>query len=358
MRVTAYPWASLERLPKRAWREARVARRAVARAIELTGLARAASRVLSAETLLVLGDVTVDAWPAAGNGVALELPDGSQMLVALEPALVSTLLGRVLGRTVGLTAPDAPLDATLAGALAAVLVEICRRSGAPEPLCRAAQALPAGRSAVRVSATVVFDGKPHAARVWVLPSESLAAHTPAVELADLGSLEVALPLVAARSLGSRDELAALRPGDAWLPGAGWWIDASGAGRAALAAPRGERGVAVRLAPDGGVVVGDDVVELGLDVEGAMSSSNQDSGGALADAVLDAPVVVRVEVGAVSLTAREWAALRAGDVIETGRRINDPVVLRVAGREVARGELVEVEGELGVRIREVLTGGAP
>ena len=77
---------------------------------------------------------------------------------------------------------------------------------------------------------------------------------------------------------------------------------------------------------------------------------------MTEAVLDAPVVVRVEVGTISLTAAEWAALAPGDVIETGRRINEPVVLRVAGREVARGELVEVEGELGVRIREILSGG--
>jgi flagellar motor switch/type III secretory pathway protein FliN len=74
-----------------------------------------------------------------------------------------------------------------------------------------------------------------------------------------------------------------------------------------------------------------------------------------EAVLDAPIVVRVEVGAVSMTAAEWARLRAGDVIETGRRLNEPVVLRVAGREVARGELCDIEGELGVRIRELANG---
>ena len=32
-----------------------------------------------------------------------------------------------------------------------------------------------------------------------------------------------------------------------------------------------------------------------------------------------------------------------------------VVLRVAGLEVARGELVSVDGELGVRIREIAHG---
>jgi flagellar motor switch/type III secretory pathway protein FliN len=33
-------------------------------------------------------------------------------------------------------------------------------------------------------------------------------------------------------------------------------------------------------------------------------------------------------------------------------LGEPVVLRVAGRAVARGELVDVEGTVGVRVREV------
>ena len=74
---------------------------------------------------------------------------------------------------------------------------------------------------------------------------------------------------------------------------------------------------------------------------------------LTDAVLEAPVVVRVELGQVSMPASDWAKLRPGDVIETGQRIAEPVVLRIAGRAVARGELVDVDGELGVRIQELV-----
>jgi flagellar motor switch/type III secretory pathway protein FliN len=74
------------------------------------------------------------------------------------------------------------------------------------------------------------------------------------------------------------------------------------------------------------------------------------------AILDSPVVVRVEVGSVSFTAREWAELRPGDVIEMGIGLAEPVVLRIAGCEVARGELVNVDGELGVRIRELVAPG--
>jgi flagellar motor switch/type III secretory pathway protein FliN len=77
---------------------------------------------------------------------------------------------------------------------------------------------------------------------------------------------------------------------------------------------------------------------------------------LREIALDAPLIVRVEVASVTLTAREWGTLAAGDVIETGVRLAEPVVLRVGGREVARGELVTVDGELGVRIREMVDPG--
>ena len=71
--------------------------------------------------------------------------------------------------------------------------------------------------------------------------------------------------------------------------------------------------------------------------------------ALAGSLGEVPVVVRVEIGAAQMTAREWSRLGAGDVITLGRRIGEHVVLRAGGDEVARGELVDVEGEIGVRI---------
>ena len=353
MRVSAYPWASLERLPRAAHRELGRARRALSRSVRVSGLAKAASELLSVETVLVPGDVTLEVMPVDADAIAFEAADGSRLALALEPALISAVLGRVLGRPAGLSAPGTRLDATAAGAMAAVAVEIARRSGAPQALAATARSL-AGETCVQITATVLYDGRPYAARAWVKPA---AADEPEVSLAELGEVPIALGVVVARGLASPDEIAALVPGDAWLPGAGWWIDHTGAGRAALAAPGSERGVSLALASDGQAVLGDEVVELSLDVEGAMSSERDDVGGVLAEAVLDAPLVVRVEIGTVSLTAREWAAMAPGDVIETGRRINEPVVLRVAGREVARGELVEVEGELGVRIREIVSGGA-
>jgi flagellar motor switch/type III secretory pathway protein FliN len=122
----------------------------------------------------------------------------------------------------------------------------------------------------------------------------------------------------------------------------------------LVAAAGSRGVWVDLPPDGRIVLRDATAELPFDVAGSgdtMSDAN-DVNETLTDAALDAPVVVRVELGVVSLSARRWAEVRPGDVLETGQAIGEAVLLRIAGRAVARGELVDIDGQVGVRVREV------
>lgn len=71
---------------------------------------------------------------------------------------------------------------------------------------------------------------------------------------------------------------------------------------------------------------------------------------------DVPVVVRVELGSVELTARKWAELAPGDVVSLGRKVGAPAILRVGGVEIAQGELVQVDGEYGVRILKRLGEG--
>jgi flagellar motor switch protein FliM len=64
---------------------------------------------------------------------------------------------------------------------------------------------------------------------------------------------------------------------------------------------------------------------------------------------DIPLHVAVEMARVQITAEEVVALRVGQVITLGRTPGDPVDLSVNGKIVAHGELVEVEGQLGVRV---------
>lgn len=355
--VAPYPWASLERIRRRTLRDARHARRAVQRAARLDGLADALGELLAAEVRLVLRDVRVAELPVASEHVCLGLADGTLLVLDPDKELAARAVGRLLGRSPSLAAPTTPLGAALTGALAAFVIEAARRSGAKEPLELSTTAPVAGVPAVRVDATALVDARPYAVRSWiVLGPEPAREATPSRHLERAGSLSVQVPLVVAASLADRATLSRLAPGDAWMPQAGWWIDSSGVGRGVLSAPSNERGLGVDLAPNGTIVLRDETVWVAADEEDAMQSPKDEAERTLAEAVLDAPVIVRVELGAVSMAAREWAALQPGDVIETGRRVAEPVVLRVAGREVARGELVEIEGEIGVRVREILTGG--
>jgi type III secretion system YscQ/HrcQ family protein len=68
-----------------------------------------------------------------------------------------------------------------------------------------------------------------------------------------------------------------------------------------------------------------------------------------DLLGDIPLQISVELARVPVTAEQVVSLRAGQVVELHRAPGEPVDLSVNGKVVARGELVEVEGQLGVRI---------
>lgn len=66
-----------------------------------------------------------------------------------------------------------------------------------------------------------------------------------------------------------------------------------------------------------------------------------------------PVQLTCEIGRITLSAREVLELRPGSVLPVGRPLAGPVDLTAGGRVIARGELVDVEGEIGIRLSEVL-----
>lgn len=68
---------------------------------------------------------------------------------------------------------------------------------------------------------------------------------------------------------------------------------------------------------------------------------------------DVAVAMVVELGRVSVSAADVMGLRPGQVIELSRSPGDPVDLVVDGKRLGKGELVEIEGELGVRILELV-----
>lgn len=67
---------------------------------------------------------------------------------------------------------------------------------------------------------------------------------------------------------------------------------------------------------------------------------------------DVPVTLVVELGRLNMPLRRLADLKAGDVVELGRHAREPVELTSNGRLVARGVLVQIDTELGVRVTTV------
>ena len=348
--VTPYPWTHLDRVSRVATTRARAARRQLQASLDVSRLAAALADLTECEARIVVRGISAEPPPRRPlTGLGLEI-GGSLWALAVEPELAVNVLGRVLRRPIALSAHGA-LDDALTGALNAVVLEVARRSGVDAPLfvVHASDAWTHAND-LYLEGSLLLDGT---AYQWVAAVRlAELAPTPPVRLGALGKLPIALPLVVGLGLTERAQLGDFVPGNAWFPGPGLWLDAHGAGRAVLAAPSQDWGIAVELSRDGKIVLRGESVQLSADAGELMTDSAKPEG-PLAEAVLDSPVVVRVEVGAVSMTAREWAELAPGDVIEAGRRIAEPVVLRIAGREVARGELVNLEGELGIRIRELI-----
>jgi flagellar motor switch protein FliM len=69
----------------------------------------------------------------------------------------------------------------------------------------------------------------------------------------------------------------------------------------------------------------------------------------AELLNDVPLQIAVELARVPVTAEQVVSLHVGKVLELGCAPGEPVDLSVNGKIVARGELVEIEGQLGVRV---------
>jgi flagellar motor switch protein FliM len=69
----------------------------------------------------------------------------------------------------------------------------------------------------------------------------------------------------------------------------------------------------------------------------------------AEFIESVPVTVVVELGRRNLTISDVTRLRIGQIIDLNRTPSEPVELSVDGKIIGKGELVDVDGELGVRI---------
>lgn len=68
---------------------------------------------------------------------------------------------------------------------------------------------------------------------------------------------------------------------------------------------------------------------------------------------DIPVEVAVEIGRLRMPLRDLLSLEPGAVLELDRAADAPVDVLVNGRLVARGEVVVIDGEFGVRVTDLV-----
>jgi len=312
---------------------------------------------------------------ARGTVIILGLPGGRRALLAIDPRLAPRLARRALGTDVAADELAAPRPLTTAeeGVMEMIVGALVDGSSAParvEGVAQEGELVRLGLSggpeawlwvvAARVT-TPVGSGW---ARVIAPASLSLAAApAPAASLfahrARLADAPVTLHLELARVPLAAGELATLAVGDVVLTGRA----AAGPRLGAVTLRLTRGGFRGRL--DGeALVIETPFLPTTPPLEGAtVPMDDQDpqqqqkpaaappapEDGAL---VSELPVEVIAELGRVTMTGRELLELRPGAVLLVGRPLSGPVDLTVGGRVVARGELVDVEGEIGVRVTAV------
>jgi len=341
--VQPFPWAVLERVDRRSSRllgalGARLGLRgaqvrALPGAVALTGAIDVGFTAVRVERARVLEGEALHARladPSAGVArIRLGAIDG---FVVVPGGVARRLAQAVLGGPEELLAPR-PLTvaerAVLAAAVAAVL-DAAEVDAEVEGADLGGPQIPAimGDSAVVVE--VATEGRVVGAAAIVLPMTVSIAPTRLATPAALPAwayAEIGVSVVVARAALDADSLGGLRERDVLV-----------------VQPVGRRGdVDLRVARGrfrGAIATGSGrVTVLGTYERMTMDETLAD------DAMLD----VAVAIGDLRMSMRALLELGPGQVLELGKPVGTSVELRLGSRVVARGELVDVDGEVGVRV---------
>ena len=99
-------------------------------------------------------------------------------------------------------------------------------------------------------------------------------------------------------------------------------------------------------------------EAGTSVKSARFAPLAQGGGAVAqntiDLLFDVQLELSVELGRASMPIRDVLQLGPGSVVELNKLGGEPVDILINGRPIARGEVVVVDENFGVRIIELLS----
>lgn len=365
-----FPWSALPRVPRAALAAGRAALRHLAPAptppADLLGpgwRALLGTQARAAPGLPVLGD---DGFtPRAPSFTAVfEGDDGAVRLAVIDRALARPLAARALA----LDAPEAlPLDAPISAAEEGALIALCAKAAtlacapAPPPRLRAVtddtdDALAALRAAPHGRGPLIrwpwaVSAPPWAGTVTLLLTAPARPALPFPPRASVLNARVTVRVIAGRARWPASEVASLRAGELLA------LDGLRDARASLTG-----GVDLALGSPDGPRFSGTLTPLGARVDSpaalpgapTMDDTTDPRTAPMQRAVLDAiPVEVTVEIARATATVAELSMWRPGEVIPLPAPVGGPVTVFAGGRAVARGELVDVEGMVGVRVTEAL-----
>lgn len=302
-------------------------------------------------------------------------PHGEPVVLCLDAATGRAVVDAALGGDGSL-----PFDPTAVGELDVGLAGwVAHRAAA-----RGAEALFGGRAALEPSDAAGADPAlwlaapvrvgSYVGAAWVgatdgavrAASELLAAETRRARFASPAVSRVEVWVAARVPLGdlTPGELAAVEPGDTFVCRAARSALGPGLRGDGLLTVRGAEPAAVRVALEQtGSVLRARVLNASAEVKGGDAMlAKEDEPSEPGDEprpfehVLDALAVgVSVEVARRRMSLGELLSLSPGDVVELNAPVAAAVTLTIDGVPFARGELVDVEGALGVRVLAIGSG---
>ncbi len=366
--VRPYPFASL---PRRSREDvARIdALAALAEPEELERMIGAARALLEVEIGIAPGPLGVVAEPERSLAlaptlvaVAIEHP-AARLALELEPQVSLAIVDRVLGGE-GAAAPGpALLSPVERGVLAFVAARLSEGEARVLDVLTTREGLAAWLGeppSTFWSCDARFGSTASRLRLWVSGRAPLARARRATRALAPWLLDVAttMRVVVGRARLDAGQLGALAVGDVLLPDE-------------LLAARSEgepRWSAVRLVSRGGelfaeLVPDDEGFRCALRgaggagarasvLEETMSEDDEEAEWLEAGDVAEVPVEVSIELGRLELRVRELAALVPGRIVSARIPVGGEVELRAGDRLLAKGALVDVEGELGVQLTRV------
>jgi len=96
-------------------------------------------------------------------------------------------------------------------------------------------------------------------------------------------------------------------------------------------------------------------KVGIQAAGFSELTEEPQGPGLSlDLVLDISMPVTVELGRATMAVRDLLQLRTGSVVELDNMAGEPVDLYVRDVRFARGEVVVVDNNFGLRVTEIIS----